>query len=757
MQVSYASGDTKTVFPPNHARNMKDPCQDAAAQPEESYNDSRNPHLFELVPSSLSRREVIHGGLAAAVAALAPALASSPALAAAGSKAGNLTPQGGLTLGFDPVAKNLLDRVSVPAGYDVSVLHALGDPLVFGEPTWRGDGSETPDSYEYRIGDGHDGMWWFGMDPSGRFNTQSSARGLLCVNHEYVVPPFGLHPQGRSTGDGPRHPEEVRKEILAHGVSVVEVRRSDASARMAMVRGSRYNRRITSATPMELSGPARGSALLKTRYSPDGTQTRGTNNNCANGHTPWGTYLTCEENFTSVIARPAGDDRRRPPSQVKALQRYGLPAGRASRFRWDTAGSDDLFARWSSAVSAEDASQDYRHVINTFGWVVEIDPFNPTSKPVKRTALGRYAREGAWPSNPVAGQPLAFYSGDDSRNEYIYKFVSKAVWDPRDAQGGLSAGNKYLDEGTLYVARFLPDGSGQWLELTHGKSGLDVHNSVYPFADQADVLIHARLAADAVGATKMDRPEWGGVNPLNGEVYMTLTNNSARRPVGSPLAGSQQHPNAANPRAYNDPQPQPHGAPRAQEGNPNGHIIRWREAGGRSDASTFAWDIFLFGARATAPADVNLSGLSHANDFSSPDGLCFDPRGILWIQTDDGAYTDTTHCMMLAAVPGQVGDGGPVTAAGGVTTMAGAPATPERVRRFLVGPADCEVTGVVLTPDARTMFVNIQHPGDDGSLQAPTSQWPASQFPALSAGPGPQRPRSATVVITRRDGGAIGV
>ena len=600
-------------------------------------------------------------------------------------------------------------------------------------------------------------MWWFGMDAAGRFDPQHSKRGLLCVNHEYVTPPYGLHPQGRSDAESRRPADEVQKEILAHGVSITEVRRQANSAAMAVIRGSRYNRRITSATPMAIRGPAQGSAWLRTKYSPDGLGTRGTNNNCANGHTPWGTYLTCEENFTSVFTRPAGDDQRRSPAQVKALQRYGLPAGRASRFRWDTAGSDDLYARWSSGVSGPDASSDYRNAFNTFGWVVEIDPFNPSAAPVKRTAMGRYSREGAWPSNPVAGQPLAFYSGDDARNEYIYKFVSKAPWDPRDAQGGLAAGHKYLDEGTLYVARFLPDGTGQWLELTHGKNGLDALHPSYPFADQADVVVHARLAADAVGATKMDRPEWGGVNPLNGEVYITLSNNSTRRPAGASLSGSQQHPNAANPRAYQQVRTQPDGSSRVLEGNPNGHIIRWSEAAGRADATAFTWDVYLFGARASAPTDVNLSGLSEVNDFSSPDGLCFDARGLLWIQTDDGAYTDVSHCMMLAAVPGRVGDGQRVQAAGGASTPAGARASDDRVRRFLVGPAGCEVTGVVLTADARTMFVNIQHPGEDGTLQAPTSQWPASQFPHLIAGPGPQRPRSATVVITRRDGGAIGV
>ena len=702
-------------------------------------NPSTNTHFQTILEARLTRRQTVFGGISAATAALFGATS----LSACGGSG-----DAPLALGFPAVAKNKLDVVTVADGYRVSVLHSLGDPLQFGDESWKNDGSETSESYQRRIGDGHDGMWYFGLGEDGKFLANRSDRGLLCVNHEYVVQPFGLHPNGQTAGVN-RVGSEVEKEIYAHGVSVCEVRRQSSGTDMSMVRGSRFNRRIHSATPMAFGGPVRGSDLVKTKYSPNGTVTRGTNNNCANGYTPWGTYLTCEENYLNVISRAAGDDAKRSATEIRALGRYGLPQGRVSPYRWDTAGADDLYARWNSAVTGASASEDYRNTINTFGWVVEIDPFSPDSVPVKRSALGRFNHEGAWPAPAVAGQPIVIYTGDDARNEYIYKFVSKAMWDPRDVGGGVAAGAKYLDEGTLYVAKFNADGSGEWVELTQGKNGLTASNTTYPFATQADVVTFARLAADSVGATKMDRPEWGGVNPLNNEVYMTLTNNSNRVAPSATPTGNQLKPDAANPRYYEDTYTNPDGSTRINRGNVNGHIIRWKEG---TTATAFAWDIYLFGAEASAAADVNLSGLTAVNDFSSPDGLVFDQRGLLWIQTDDGAYTDVTNCMLLAAVPGKVGDGTTVTAAGGTQTRRGALATPDTLRRFLVGPKDCEITGLAYTPDYRTLFINVQHPGEEGTLANMTSNWPSSQN---GAAPG-RRPRSSTVVITRNTGGEIG-
>jgi hypothetical protein len=698
-------------------------------------NPSANTHIQEVIATRMSRRGVLKGG----VAVTASTLLGSVSLSACGGSSNDS--KAALALNFDAVAKNKLDLVTVPAGYQTSILHALGDPLSFYDAAWANDGSESAESYNRRVGDGHDGMHYFGLSDGGAYSASRSDRGLLCVNNEYVVRPYGLHASGRTSG-ATRVANEVDKEVNAHGVTICEVRRGASGTGMTMVRGSSFNRRVTSATPMDFAGPVKGSSLVKTKYSADGTSTRGTNNNCANGYTPWGTYLTCEENFTNVVSRAAGDDALRSAAEVTGLKRYRLPQGTISGYLWDTptTGTADDYARWTASVTGASATDDYRNAFNTFGWVVEIDPFDPSSKPVKRTALGRFAHEGCWPCNPVAGKPLVFYMGDDSQNEYIYKFVSAASWDAADIGKGLTAGAKYMDAGTLYVAKFNTDGSGTWVELTFGKNGLTAANATYPFANQADVLVHARLAADSVGATKMDRPEWGAVNPTNGEVYMTLTNNSSR---------TASNTDTANPRYYEDLK----SGTTTQKGNVNGHIIRWREAGSDAAAVTFAWDIYLFGAEATAAANVNLSKLTDVNDFSSPDGLWFDKNGMLWIQTDDGAYTDVTNCMMLAAIPGKVGDGGAVTAASGMPTLKGADASATTVRRFLVGPKDCEITGLAMTPDRKTLFVNVQHPGENGSLATPTSAWPASQTDAAST----KRPRSSTVVVTRTDGGEIAV
>ena len=701
----------------------------------EIVNNSANAHMESILAARLSRRSTLKGGIGATTAALLGGVGLS---ACGGDDDDGGTPNPApKSLNFSAVVKTHADKVSVPAGYQISILHALGDPMQFGDESWKDNGSETAESYERRIGDGHDGMYFFGMK-GGRFDSTVSDSGLLCVNHEYVVAPYGLHANGRTATDGKRPATEVDKEIFAHGASVVEVKRKSGSVDMEMVRGSRYNRRVHSATPMDMTGPAAGSSNLVTKLSADGRQAFGMNNNCACGYTPWGTYLTCEENFLNVLGRAAGDDATRSASDVAALKRYGLPENRKNPYGWDTP-EGEKYQRWNSRVSGASAAQDYRNVFNSFGWVVEIDPFRPDAKPAKRSNLGRFNHEGSWPAPAKAGQPIVIYSGDDARGEYIYKYVSDAKWDAADINGGMAAGAKYLDKGTLYVAKFNADGSGQWMELSFGKNGLDACNKVYPFANQGDVVMFARLAADFVGATKMDRPEWGGVNPLNNEVYMTLTNNTNRK------AGDL---NAPNPRVNNQ----------------NGQIVRWRENGAQS-ATTFQWDIYLFGARVDGKQNENLSGLTDGNDFSSPDGLYFDQRsaggGLLWIQTDDGAYTDVTNCMMLAAIPGKVGDGGKVTSKDGQATFVGAKATDATVRRFLIGPFDCEITGVVVTPDGKTLFFNVQHPGEadaDFATNKFTSYWPGNQAPASDAAhAGHKRPRSATVVVTRTDGGTIAI
>ncbi|MGB2818887.1 MAG: PhoX family phosphatase, partial [Burkholderiaceae bacterium] len=669
-------------------------------------------------------------------------------------------------LGFKAVPKSLADSLIVPAGYTASVLLRLGDPIAKKIPAYANDGTDDASTFAWRAGDHHDGMYFFPIGASGTEKTEENekheknalrARGLLVLNHEAITPAF-LHVNGPTisgTGENAVRtaPDEVLKEYYVHGVSIVEVSRA-ADGSWSYRKNSPFNRRVHTLTEMGLSGPAAGSSYMVTKFSDDGTRTRGTVNNCANGYTPWGTYLTCEENWAGYFRRiTATDNAKRTAKELKSLARYGVAGN--GRELWATVTpdtADDLYGRWNAMVLGATATDDYRNAPNTYGWNVEIDPFAPRSTPKKRTAMGRFAHEGAWIARVEAGKPLVWYMGCDSRNEYIYKYVSSANWDPVDASRGLAAGDKYLDDGKLYVAKFNADGTGNWVEVSFGANGITSGSTVYPFENQADVLINTRLAADVIGATKMDRPEWGAVDPVTGAVYMTLTNNNA-------TLRSLAATDAANPRHYNDART--NGT--AQRGNPNGHIIRWLEAGGDPVATTFSWDIFLFGARATADAtNVNVSGLTADNDFSSPDGLWFSKAtNVCWIETDDGAYTDVTNCMLLAALPGAVGDGGVKTitntdstgATKQVQTYVGAgPGT--KLRRFLVGPVECEITGLAESPDGRALFVNIQHPGEDtpvanvGNPALFTSHWPDG---------GTSRPRSATIVITRNDGGVIGV
>ncbi|WP_008317464.1 PhoX family protein [Leptolyngbya sp. PCC 6406] len=663
----------------------------------------------------------------------------------------------GPRLGFNPVAKSIADTLIVPEGYTATVLLATGDPIKSNVTPYKNDG--TDNDFEVRAGDHHDAMYYFGLNRAGNgWDPQGSDRALLCINHEVCEDLGFIHPNGPTDygpeSTTPRPPLEIDKEVAAHGVTVVEVERQGSTYQLN--RDSRYNRRITATTLFEITGPARRSPMLATAFSPTGEQTRGTLNNCANGYTPWGTYLTCEENWAGYFHRRE-EDSARTAKELASFKRYGIGNATSGRYNWSRAGAPDntdLYRRWDTSKTGARADQDFRNVANTFGWVVEMDPFNLNATPKKRTTMGRFAHEGAWPATAVAGQPLVFYSGDDARNEYVYKFVSALVWDPRDATGGLAAGDKYLDAGTLYAAKFNDNGTGEWLPLTLSNPNI-ANYADYDFADEADILINARIAADAAGATKMDRPEWGGVNPVNGEVYLTLTNNvssSSGRGVKTAL-------DAANPRYYADEK-----GSRISQGNVNGHIIRWREAGGYAAAMTFQWDVYLFAAQADAGSDVNLSGLTDENDFSSPDGLWFSDAvpGLMWIQTDDGAYTDVTNCMMLAAIPGTVGDGqakmvtNKAVPSNGdadqvVRTYMGQSANSTVLRRFLVGPRDCEITGITESPDGKVIFVNVQHPGENS-----TSATDPTQFTSHWPDGGNARPRSATVVITKNDGGIIG-
>ncbi|WP_343521019.1 alkaline phosphatase PhoX [Sphingomonas sp.] len=675
-------------------------------------------------------------------------------------------------MGFTSIAKNKNDVVTVPAGYTVTVMTRLGDPIAAGVAAYKNDGTDT--NFAQRIGDHGDALYWYGLAAAGARDDNSSVRGLMVQNHENLNVQY-LHPNGPTTVGGARPEAEALKEIEAHGVSVTEYVEG-ANRAWTYVQNSTFNRRITPNTEVVFNGPVKGSAWLRTPFSTDGTKGRGTINNCANGHTLWGTNITCEENWAGYFRRDNSgaetDNAQRTARELVALRRYGVTAN-AGSYGWHTVtpstAGDTRFARWDArATVGGSAATDWRNEPNQFGWCVELDPYDKTQAPRKRTALGRLGHEGAWHGKFIEGKKLAVYLGDDSRGEYFYKFVTAASWTAADAQRAdrLAVGDKYLDSGTLYVAKFNANGTGTWVPLTFGQvpnrpaQGSDVE---YVFEDQIDILVNTRLAGDAVGATKMDRPEWTATNNVTGEIYLTLTNNNA---TVRPLAGTD----AANPRHYNDPTGP---ANTAQFGNPNGHILRLRENADDPAATGFTWDIYLFGAdSADSNSDVNISGLTAANDFSSPDGLWFSRpqnagglvKPLLWIQTDDGAFTDRTNNQMLVAMPGTTGDGASVTitnrGSGGATatqtTRRGALATDATLKRFLVGPVGCEITGVDTTPDGRTLFVGIQHPGETSGTTVPSplpSNWPASQ-----AGPAPtSRPRSAIVAITKNDGGVVGL
>jgi len=737
-------------------------------------NTSSNDHFQQVLKRSLdnpSRRNMIRGGFglaALSTMALLPGCASLMPTASVGKTT---------ALGFPAIDKSLLDNVILPPGYSYKVLHASGDPLNRSMGAYTNQGLER-DDWSARIGDQHDGMDIYYVDAAGKYSVKDTGRAVLSVNHESSAEAHFLHPKGQTSNGvsgrkfdqfgkwdlGSRPELEALKEINLHGVSIVEL--SKTATGWTYKLDSPLNRRITPQTPARITGPAVHladiQALMSTRYDRSGATSRGTLNNCGHGKTPWGTYLACEENWAMYFQMPK-DSQAVDAKTMASRKRYGVantPMTSAQKNErtqgWHTvSNTDDRFSRWNVAAVGSTAAEDFRNEPNTFGFNLEIDPLAPNAVPAKRVAMGRFAHEAAVCGLPKEGAPLAFYMGCDSRNEYIYKFVTTALWDAKDIGGGMAAGDKYLSEGKLFVAKFNADGRGQWLELTLSDPRIAKH-SAYPFANQADVLVNARHAADAVGATKMDRPEWGAVNHRNGEIYFSLTNNNASNRTPTKV-------DAANPRAYMDVDG------KKSAGNPNGHIIRFREDANRSTAAGFAWDIFVFGAEEDA-GDANLSKLTTKNSFSSPDGLWFSQAtGICWIQTDDGAMTDETNCMLLAAVPGQVGDGGKVTVNNRMTvngvdvtgtqdTFIGATLGEARLRRFLVAPKGAEVTGITETEDGKTLFVNIQHPGEDtpalgGSAQFNAqSLWPGNQGYGVAG-----RPRSATIVITRNDGGLIGV
>lgn len=652
-------------------------------------NHSANPTMYDVIEARASRRGFLVGGLATIATGLFGAgLSTRAALAQTAATSG--------LLGFAAVPLSKDDTVVVPAGYKVQVLGAWGTPLTGDMPAFV-PGGNTGAEQGMQTGMHHDGMHYFPIDGS-------STDGLLVFNHEYIEPRL-LHAAkwaGQAldgdmvvfAADGSRDADEVLKEMNAHGVSVARVQRG-ADGQWSIL-ADPMNRRITGLTEMTFSGPAAGSAHLVTKYAPDGMRTRGTLNNCAYGATPWNTYMTAEENWAGYFVNA---DAEMPREQ----KRYGV-SNEGSRYSWEkAAGAADEYVRFNAAATGASATEDYRNEPNTFGWLVEFNPFDPASVPVKRTHLGRFAHEGIVFAPAVAGKPVVCYSGDDSRFEYIYKFVSAANYDPATASGAL------LDDGTLYVAKFNADGTGEWLALTPGQNSLTPENG---FADLADILVNTRAAADQAGATKMDRPEWGTIDPATGEVYFTLTNNNRR---------DMTQIDAVNPRAENN----------------FGQIVRWNYAGGDHSLPTFAWNLFVIAGTARNSLIVTGETLGDDNTFACPDGIWCDQNSRLWIQTDMGDIG-----------PAQTG---PLEPFGMNAMLAADPATGE-IRRFLTGPWGQEITGVISTPDGTTMFVNVQHPGGHATAEQFAAGDFGSGFPDYNG----TVPRSATLVITREDGGVIG-
>lgn len=630
--------------------------------------------IFETLADPFRRRLLSLAALGVTGGVLAAAGIPLPSLAVS---AGRAT---GAIHDFIGIPVSTADEVLVPKGHVVNLLYAWGDPISDG-PRARADAGDDAAAQMQQAGMHHDGMHFFPFVENGK---PLSNHGLLCINHEYTDDGL-LHSSGMHDWSA----EKVAKSKAAHGVSVIEVRRGKDG--WQLVRPSRLARRISADTPCRISGPARNHPAMMTATDPLGEVVLGTVNNCAMGFTPWGTYLTCEENFNGYF--------KGPPTPDADQKRYGLTE-KGFGFRWHE--HDERF----------DTTR-HPNELNRFGWVVEIDPWNPEQAPVKRTALGRFKHEGATVKLTPDGRAVV-YMGDDERFEYIYKFVTRDRYRP-----GSPNNVNLLDDGTLYVARFDDDGHGRWLPLRHGENypngGLTAANG---FTSQGAVAIRCRQAADIAGATKMDRPEWIAVSPKDGEVYVTLTNNSTRGTAGAPA------PDSANPRPENS----------------FGHIVRWREKDGNAAATSFEWDIFALAGDPQNP-DSNKQGNINGDPYGSPDGLWFDPSGRLWIQTDvstsvlnKGEHANLGNNQILVA-----------DVHGGAT------------RRFLTGPKGCELTGITTTPDGKTLFVNIQHPGETASERSdpvrPTavSGWPANQFPQAVGG----RPRSATIAITRADGNPV--
>lgn len=598
------------------------------------------------------------------------------------------------TLTFEELEHGADDRIHVSRGYSASVLVSWGDPL-FADAPRLDVAKPSRAAQERQLGTETDFLAFFPL-PKG---SRSSTRGLLCINHEGSNPELMFPGLTRENALERLTREQIEIEMAAQGHSIVEIERAQPHdgepARWRVVANSRYARRITgSSPPMRFTGPAAGHERLRTRADPDGTTAIGALNCCSGGQTPWGTLLIGEENVNQYFHGGAS-------STSEARNHTRMAVGTEEDFAWSRV--DD---RFDLAVEPREP--------NRFGWVIELDPYDPTCVPMRRTALGRFKHEGATCVVDPDGR-VVVYMGDDDEFEFVYKFVTRGGHDATRPE----ASRELLDEGTLYAARFESDGTLRWLPLVHGRGPLTVENG---FASQADVLIEARHAASLLGATPMDRPEDIETNPTTGLVYAMLTKNKLR---------TQEQCDSANPRAL----------------NLHGHVIELAppadDHGRRTHAAeVFRWELFL---KAGDPFLLTGEGepahgaayhplVSRHGWLSCPDNCAFDPAGRLWIATDgmsrnglcNGIYAMDTH--------------------------GGGRALP---RHFFRGPLGGEISGPCFTPDGTTLFVSIQHPGQSNQLgkKVGTFASPTTRFPDYDE---QLPPRPSVVAITKDDGGAIG-
>jgi secreted PhoX family phosphatase len=637
--------------------------------------NGRGELLQDVMERRLNRRAMLKAGTGAGlVLSMGPSLVGAQATPEASPVAAD--PTVGPT--FVPIELTEGDELTVAANHVAVPFLRWGDPIMADAPAFD-FANQTAEAQAMQAGYNCD---WIGFYPLPQGSTTSD-HGLLVVNHEYTNPEMMFSGYLTPNPDYVEGSEDIPEmlvttsqdivdvELAAHGLSVVEIQRDEAGT-WSLVLDSPHNRRIMATTEMEVTGPAAGISLLQTTDDPTGTKVIGTLNNCAGGMTPWGTVLTGEENFNQYFAnldQLAADD----PIRL-AHERYGLPEGPSER-KWE-----EFYPRFDIG---QEPNEPFR-----YGWVVEFDPYDPQATPKKRTALGRNKHEGATSMVSPNGQ-VAFYSGDDERFDYAYKFVTTNAWNPDDR----AANADLLDDGTLYVAQFNDDGTGTWLPMVYGEGPLTEENG---FTSQGDVVTLARQAADLLGATKMDRPEDFEGNPVTGKVYLVLTNNTRR---------TLDETDNANPRANNFA----------------GHILEIVEENNDHAATTFTWDIFIL-AGGLEDSGVWYGGeLEGISPFAAPDNITFDVNGNIWISTDG----------LPANLPGN--DGLFVAATEG--ELRG------QSRQFFSTVTGAECSGPVFNPDNTALWASIQHPGEGGTVEEPVTLWPDGEV----------APRPSVVLITNVD------